>query len=51
MRWQIINLADNRSEIQISTNFENDNPEAVQTIQGLLQIIADGLKNFQEGNR
>ena len=51
MRWQIINLADNRSEIQISTNFENDNPEVVQTIQGLLQMMANGLKNFQEAKR
>jgi len=51
MRWQIINLAENTSEIQISTNFENDNPEVVQTIQGLLQMMANGLKNFQEAKR
>ena len=48
MRWQIANLTDNTSEIHISTNFENDNPEVVQTIQGLLQMIADGLKTFHE---
>ena len=47
-RWQITNLTNDTSEIQISTDFEDDNPEAVQTIEGIFKMAADGLKNLHE---
>ncbi len=47
-RWQIIALSDDTSEIQISTNLENANPEVIQTVEGIFKMVADGLKNLHE---
>ena len=47
-KWQVIALSDDMSEVQISTDFEGDNPEAVQTIEGIFKMAADGLKNLHE---
>ena len=47
-KWQITSLSDDTSEIQISTNIENANPEIVQTVEGIFKMVADGLKNLHE---
>ncbi len=47
-KWQVIALSDDTSEIQISTELENENPEAVQAIEGIFKMVADGLKNLHE---
>ena len=47
-RWQVTALSDDTSEIQISTELENENPEAVQAIEGIFKMVADGLRNLHE---
>jgi len=47
-KWQITALSDDTSEIQISTNIENANPEVVQTVEGIFKMVADGLRNLHE---
>ncbi len=47
-RWQITALSDDTSEIQISTELENANPEVVQTVEGIFKMVADGLRNLHE---
>ena len=47
-KWQVTALSDETSEIQISANLENENPEVVQMIEGNFKMIADGLKNLHE---
>jgi len=47
-RWQITALSDETSEIEISTELENDNPEVSQNIEGIFKMVADGLRNLHE---
>jgi len=45
---QIISLDEAKSEVQISTELQNGNSEAIKTIQDIFQMIADGLKKLHE---
>ncbi len=47
-RYEITSLSDGKTELTISTNFENSPPEAAKTIEGIFQMTADGLKKLHE---
>ncbi len=47
-RYEITSLSDGKTELTISTNFENSPPDAAKTIKGIFQMTADGLKKLHE---
>ena len=47
-KYEITSLSDGKSELTISTNLENHSPEVANTIEGIFQMTADGLKKLHE---
>ncbi len=47
-RYQITSLPNGTSEVEITTDLENESPEVVQTIEGVFKMAADGLKQLHE---
>ena len=47
-RYQVAVLSDETSEVQISTELENESSEAIQTIEGVFKMAAEGLKKLHE---
>ena len=47
-RYEITSLSDGKTEVTISTDLENGQPEVVKTIEGIFQMAANGLKKLHE---
>lgn len=47
-RYQVAVLSDETSEVQISTELENESSEVVQTIEGIFKMAGNGLKELHE---
>jgi len=47
-RYKITSLSDGKTEVNISTDLENGQPEVIKNIEGIFEMIADGLKKLHE---
>ena len=47
-RYEILELEDGKTQVNISTNLENGQGKSAGMIEGIFQMVADGLKKLHE---